>query len=89
VALDSANARAHAALAVTLVAKGWMTGAELELQRAIELDPNFGEAHFNLALVCLQRLPPAVELARRHYQRAIDLGENPDPAIEKKLAAAP
>ncbi len=89
IALEPASARAHATLAVTLVAKGWMTGADLELQRAIELDPDFGEAHFNLALVCLQRSPPAIELARRHYQRALDLGEHSDPAVEKKLAAAP
>ena len=88
VALDPTSARAHSTLAVTLVAKGWMTGAELELQRAIELDPDFGEAHFNLALVCLQRSPPAIELARRHYRRAIELGQQPDPAIEKKLDAA-
>jgi tetratricopeptide (TPR) repeat protein len=85
VALDPKNSRAHATLAVTLVSKGWYSGAEAELQRAIELDPEFGEANFNLALLYLQRTPPAVELARRHYQRALDLGESPDPSIAEKL----
>jgi tetratricopeptide (TPR) repeat protein len=89
VALDPKNSRAHAALAVPLVTKGWFSGAEAELQRAIELDPEFGEANFNLALLYLQRTPPAIELARRHYQRALDLGESPDPSIAEKLAATP
>jgi Flp pilus assembly protein TadD len=57
------------------------------MRRAIELDPEYAEAHFNLAVFCLQRQPPAVELARRHYQKALDLGAAPDPELETKLAS--
>jgi len=85
VLLDPKNARAHNYLGVTVGKKGWYSGAEAELQRAIELQPGYADAHFNLALFYLQRDPPAIELARRHYTRALELGSAPDPLIEKTL----
>jgi tetratricopeptide (TPR) repeat protein len=85
---DPKNPKAHNYLGVTVGKKGWYSGAEAELQRAIELDPDYAEAHFNLALSYLQRTPPAVEMARRHYMRALQLGEKPDPLIEKQLDGA-
>ncbi|MEA3188789.1 MAG: hypothetical protein QOD99_2619 [Chthoniobacter sp.] len=87
VLLEPKNARAHNALAATLWRKGWYLGAEDELKKTVELDPDFADAHFNLALVYLRRTPPAIELARRHYQRARDLGAAADAGIEKQLAA--
>ena len=59
--------------------------AKALFERALQLDPDYVEANFNLALSYLQRTPPAVELARRHYYRAIDLGAAPDPLVEKSL----
>jgi len=87
--LSPKNPQAHNYFAVVLSKREWYSGAEDELQKAIELAPNFAEAHFNLALVYFTRHPPAVELARRHYQRALELGEAPDPDFAAKLAAAP
>ena len=86
--LDPKNANAHNYLAVVIGKKGWTNGAELEFQRAIELAPDSAEAHFNLALLFIQRDPPAIELARRHYQKALDLGAAPDSLIEKALSAS-
>jgi Flp pilus assembly protein TadD len=63
----------------------WFDAAETELRRAIELQPDYADAHFNLAVFCLERKPPAVELARRHYQRAVDLGAERDKLIEGAL----
>ena len=83
--LEPSNVRAHSYLGVTLGKKGWLDGAEAELQRAIELDETSRDAHFNLAVVYLQRTPPPVELARRHYRRALELGASPDSLIEKQL----
>ena len=85
VLLEPANAKAHSYLGVTLGRKGWLDGAEAELQRAIELDGNYADAHFNLAVIYLQRSSPAVELARRHYQRALELGAARDSLVEKQL----
>jgi len=64
----------------------WFDAAESELRRAIELRPDYADAHFNLAVFCLERIPPATELAKRHYREARRLGAEPDPLIEKALA---
>jgi Flp pilus assembly protein TadD len=79
------DARAHHYLGVTIGRKGWYLGAEDEMRKAITLAPDYPEAHFNLAVFYLQRSPPAVELARRHYQQALNLGAPPDPQVEKSL----
>lgn len=86
VLLEPKNARAHNAFADTLWRKGWASGAEEELQKTLELEPNFPDAHYNLAISYLRHAPPAIELARRHYQKALDLGAAPDPEIEKQLS---
>ena len=83
--LDPKNPLAHQYLGVTVGKKGWLSAAEDELRQAIELDPLAAEAHFNLAVFYLQRSPPATELARRHYQKALDLGSPPDPEVAKNL----
>lgn len=76
---------AHNFLAVALRYKGWIDGAEEELAEALRLSPDYAEAHFNLALVYLERKIPAIELARRHYYRAVELGAAPDKTIEKQV----
>ena len=83
--LEPKNAMVHHYFGVTLGQKGWYSGAEEEMRKALEIDPSYAEAHFNLSIFYLQRNPPAVELARRHYQRALELGAAPDPDIEKSL----
>jgi tetratricopeptide (TPR) repeat protein len=87
--LAPTSPQAHNYFAVVLSKRGWYSAAEDELQRAIQLAPDFAEAHFNLALVYMQLDPPSVELARRHYQRALDLGAAPDSDLQAKLDAAP
>jgi tetratricopeptide (TPR) repeat protein len=82
------NARARNYLGVAIGQMGWFDGAEAEFRRAVEFDPNYADAHFNLAYFALQRRQPAVELARRHYRRAIELGVPRDPELEKQFQAA-
>lgn len=86
VALDPANARGHRMLGLTLGRKEWYSAAEGELRRSLELEPNDAGAHFNLAVIYLQRQPAAIELARRHYHLSVDLGSAPDPKIDAILA---
>ena len=45
----------------------------------------YADAHFNLALMYLDRKPPALELARRHYEKAVSLGAEKDEVVEEKL----
>lgn len=85
---DPRNARARNFLGVVAGRKGWLDAAQDQLRKALEIDPNYGDANYNLALFYLERKPPAIELARRHYQRALELGAQPDKDIEKMLNSA-
>ena len=83
---DPEDARAHNYLAITIRTLGWNSAAESELQRAIELNPQFGIAHFNLALLYMDQKPPSIELAKRHYKKALSLGVEKDDILERRLA---
>jgi Flp pilus assembly protein TadD len=74
-------------LGLTLSCKGLRGPAEAALRRAIELNPNYADAHNNLAAIYISATPPLVELARWHYQRALDAGQPRNPELEKALAA--
>lgn len=83
---DPDNPRAHHYLGIAAGRKGWSEVSEQELRRAVELDPGYADANFNLAVLYLRRTPPLLELARRHYQRALELGAARDPSVEAQLA---
>jgi tetratricopeptide (TPR) repeat protein len=85
VAEQPKNALAHNYLAAATLERGWVVAAERELQEAVSADPGFAEAHYNLAIRYMEKKPPAVELARRHYQRAIDLGATPSSRLALKI----
>ena len=70
---------------ITASQKGWQEAAEREMLEAIADDPDYADAHFNLAVVYSTSEPPAKELARRHYEKALALGAQPDPALDKLL----
>jgi tetratricopeptide (TPR) repeat protein len=87
--LEPDNAHAHMYLGVLARKRGWFDAAVDELSKAVELDENYAEAHFNLAMVYAERQPPAIELARRHYYRALALGATPDADLDRLLKKAP
>lgn len=83
------DARTRNALAIMLKRVGWGGAAETELQKALDLDPKYAEAHFNLAVLYLERRPPMPEMARRHYEAARALGAARDSLLEDQLAEKP
>jgi len=85
--LDPRNPEIENYLGVTLSHKGLRAQAETALRKAIQLDPNYGPAHNNLAVIYINQLPPLVELARWHYQKALDAGQPHNPDLEKILDA--
>jgi hypothetical protein len=85
VAENPADPRAHNSLAIILKRIGWTNGAEVELQKALDLDPDYTEAHFNLAVMYLERKPPSLEMAGRHYRKARALGAAPDEIVEQQI----
>ena len=72
-------------LGIALSHQGLRMPAETALRRAILLEPGYGSAHNNLAVIYLNQNPPMVELARWHYQRALTAGHPRNPELEKAL----
>ena len=66
--------------------KGLRQQAETALRKALQLDPGNAEAHNNLAVIYLSQNPPLVQLARWHYQKALDGGQPHNLELEKALA---
>jgi Tfp pilus assembly protein PilF len=79
------DARAHQYLGATFARRGWYSAGEDELRRALELNPKSPDAHYNLAMIYMERVPPAVELARRHYVRSLELGAPPDEKLAERI----
>ena len=76
-ALDPNDAKTYNYLGCARIAKkGWQGSVRKKriLRKAISIDPNFGDAHFNLALIYATSKPPSLELARREYNKALELG---------------
>jgi tetratricopeptide (TPR) repeat protein len=86
--LDPQNPEIQNYLGVTLSHKGLRTQAETALRKAIQLDPNYAAAHNNLAVIYISEQPPLVQLARWHYQKALDAGQPHNPELEKALGLA-
>jgi tetratricopeptide (TPR) repeat protein len=84
--LDPQNAQIENYLGVTLSHKGLREQAETALRKAVELDPDYGAAHSNLAVIYLNENPPLAELARWHYEKAVEDGVPRNPELEKMLA---
>ena len=85
VALDPNDAKTRNYLGISSSRKGLAEAAEQECRKAIELDDSYGDAHFNLAVIYATQTPPAKELAKRHYNRALELGVPKDQELEKLL----
>jgi tetratricopeptide (TPR) repeat protein len=84
-AINPKDATAHNYRGITLSTKGQPEGAVQELETAVALLPDYGDAHFNLAVVFGTMVPPDKENGRKHYDRALKLGAERDPALEKLI----
>ncbi len=85
VALDPQNALYHRDLALAFYAAGRLSDAIEELENVVRLNPNDGRAHFNLAALLASTNEMRLPDARAHYARAIELGEDRDEVLEKRL----
>lgn len=85
VAINDKDAVAHNYLGICLAQQGERDASEEKLKLAIALDPNYANAHFNLAVLYATTKPPAIELAKQHYQLATQLGAAPDASLERLI----
>ena len=85
--LEPQNTDAFQYLGVALAGKGLRGPAESAFRRAIQIAPGNADAHHNLAVLYAAQHPSAIELARWHYQKALDAGHPKNPDLEKILKA--
>ncbi|MBL9129880.1 MAG: tetratricopeptide repeat protein [Verrucomicrobiaceae bacterium] len=79
------NASARHYLGIISTKLSLMDRAEREFKTTLAIDPNYGDAHFNLAVLYATWDPPQWEKARTEYDQAIKKGVKPDANLEKLL----
>ena len=84
---DSSNAHAQNAIGAAWMGLGDMRAATVALEKAISLNPELADAHFNLAQVLLAAGPENADKARHHYRKAMMLGAPSDEELAKTLDA--
>jgi len=85
IAVDPQRAMSYNYLGIVYSQQNDLKKAENMLQKAIEVKPDYADAHFNLAIIYATQKPPSKELARRHYQKATQLGAPPDVSLERMI----
>jgi Tfp pilus assembly protein PilF len=83
------NAATQNYLGCVLAGEGLRPAAETALRKALQSDPEYADAHFNLAVVYAGNKPPSPELARWHYKRAVALGHAKNAGLEKLMEESP
>jgi tetratricopeptide (TPR) repeat protein len=81
--LEPSNAEIQNYLGLTLTQKGLRSAAETAFRKAIVLDPNYASANYNLAVFYLTQKTPEPQLARWHYEKAVQGGLPRNPDLEK------
>jgi len=87
-AINPTNASTQNYLGCILADKGMHSQAEAALRRALELKPDYADAHFNLAFVYARETPPSPAMARSEYGKAVELGHEKSADLEKMLSGA-
>lgn len=85
-AIEPSNTSCYNYLGIAYGQSGEYALAERALLKALQLNKDFGEAHYNLALLYATQKPPFLELARKHYRIARRLHVPEDPELESLLS---
>ena len=83
---DNATGRHYMGIIATKLSL--LERAEREFKTALAIDPKYGEAHFNRAVLDVTWDPPQWDKARTEYDEAIKKGVKPDANLEKLLQGA-
>ena len=84
---DPSNARAQNAIGAAWMGLSDVRSAKVALEKAVSLDPELADAHFNLAQVLFATGPENEDKARQHYRKAMALGAAVDEELAKTLGS--
>ncbi len=79
------NATVYTALGSAYMGNNDLSSARDAFEKAVSLNPEMGDAHYNLAMLYMERDPPDTANAEREYMRAIQAGAAPDPALSSAI----
>lgn len=82
------NSAARVILATAYLGAGKIRQARKETEAALRLSPGLQQAHYNYAQILMMDRAPDVDKAKEHYERALELGGDPDPQFEANLRRA-
>ncbi|MBA4388564.1 MAG: hypothetical protein C0404_11320 [Verrucomicrobia bacterium] len=82
---DASFAQAHAAMGTVMFAKGKNDEALDSFKKALELNPNMGDAYYDIAQIYLTRNPAEIEAAGMYYRKALSLGVQADEKLDALL----
>jgi tetratricopeptide (TPR) repeat protein len=83
--LDPAKPQTQYFLGMALVQKGSRQAAETSFRKAVQLRPDWGDPHYQLAVLYATQPSPATALAGYHYKKAIAGGTPRNPEFERFL----
>ena len=84
---NPSDARARSAIGAAWMGLGDVRAAKIALEKAVSLNPQLADAHFNLAQVLLAADPANATKARQHYLDAMALGAVADEELAKTLGS--
>jgi Flp pilus assembly protein TadD len=82
-AQDPKNPELQRYLGIACSNLGWIESADRQFRTAFELDPKSSETAFNLAVLLATCEPPKMPEARTWYKKAMELGAETDPGMER------
>jgi tetratricopeptide (TPR) repeat protein len=83
--LNGKNASAWHTLGMIARKRGQIEQARKHFLKAVALDSNCSEAHYNLAIIFATSDPPQLDTARKHYKLAINSGGARNSDLDKWL----
>ena len=83
--INDKNAPAWHTLGLIAIKRNQREVARQHFLKAVEIDPNCAEAHFNLAVLFSTSDPPQLDIARKHYRAAVNGGAAHDSGLDKLL----
>lgn len=83
IASDEKDHIAQNYLGICYGEKGRKEQAEEAFKRSIAIRDDYPDAHFNLSVLYATGEPPSLDLAREHYEKALQHGSEPDPSLEQ------